>query len=448
MAARSGPSPFNDYDAYQKFKRATKAYTAANWSVRGGWRKMPTKPNMRTLTSTSGSKISVPEDDYQEFMTFFKPAEGAKMTDAYQRNKRAKNIVSPADYVDYAFGKNTKAPVYEQDGVGHISKLWYTRRYQILKVQFASNGSIVAFFRVPAQLAATLMSLAQSGVTRHTQYGVRHLLGIYFWDLVRIRGTVHGSRYKYEYVEDNSSGGLPGRPYGSGDNFYWSETTHSAPVRRAIDALQQYADVTKALHHLVGNAKDIQKEVGEEETKKYYDALAGDLTNLEEVKERIAELKNMAKDTYVTKVEPRVRPEDLNREADTELATKVLESWEDKTAVPRNYFDKLAVQQYGALYEPERQSAMAPISKEQLYEIANQEKIAEAQKKEIRRHNFARRAATAWDVDRIDSLVDNLETNGALGTSADTFYNKFPHASQQFDYLKARGFIPPNAKFV
>lgn len=445
MAAVAGPSPFANYDDYQKFKRAYKKDIQSRWSPTSGWRNMPKKPSLRRLISSSGSTINVPEDDYQEFMTFFRPAEGSKLSERYEASHRLRDAITPADYVDYAFGKNVKAPVYEQEGVGHIKKLWYTNRYQILKVEFANNGSICAFFRVPAQLAATLMSLAQSGGTRQTRYGERHLLGIYFWDLVRIRGTVHGSRYKFEYVKDGGSGGLPGRPYGSGENFYWSETGPSKTVEKTVKALQDFKDTKQALHALIAEAAK-NPEVSAEEIQQYYNDLAKDADAIKAIDERIAELKSQPL-VQRNRSEPRIDKSLIPPEIDYEAAERAIDGWEETTPLPKTLSGVVQLQAYPSLYAPERQGAVQPLSRDQYNEIVSHQQKADNQEKAISRRNAARRIDRIWDVDKIDNLVDSLDTKGLLGRSVDSFYNKFPHASQQFDYLKARGLIPPNAIF-
>ena len=216
------PTPAQDmYDAWKKshdaFKRSTKKQRAEGWNILNGWRTLPKQPPMRDLTSSAGNHYQMPEDDYEEYMTFYRSAVPSELSESYKQSGRARDVQTPADYIDRAFGKNTKGRIMETDGKGHILHMAYARTYQILKVTFWNN-TVVAFFRVPIGLAAHLFALALSDVTRPDARGVqRHILGVRFWDLVRIRGTVHGSRYKFEYVEDNNSGGLPGRKFASGE---------------------------------------------------------------------------------------------------------------------------------------------------------------------------------------------------------------------------------------
>lgn len=107
------------------------------------------------------------------------------------------------DYALNAFDKNdpSHGPIFEQEGCGHIANIEYAQMQQVLRVTFASNGAICLFYRVPTAVAGELLHLAK---TRSTS-GVnpngtpRHRLGMVFWDLVRIRGQRHGSRYPFEY---------------------------------------------------------------------------------------------------------------------------------------------------------------------------------------------------------------------------------------------------------
>lgn len=89
--------------------------------------------------------------------------------------------------------------VVTEKGCGHISELSYATKSQVLKVTFW-NGSRCLYFRVPTIVAGQLLYLARTGETMQNIKGEqRHALGIYFWDLVRIRGQQHGSKYQFEY---------------------------------------------------------------------------------------------------------------------------------------------------------------------------------------------------------------------------------------------------------
>ena len=251
------PTPAQDmYDAWKKshdaFKRSTKKQRAEGWNILNGWRTLPKQPPMRDLTSSAGNHYQMPEDDYEEYMTFYRSAVPSELSESYKQSGRARDVQTPADYIDRAFGKNTKAKILETDGKGHILHMAYARAYQILKVTFWNN-TVVAFFRVPNELAMHLFALAMSDITRPDARGIqRHILGIEFWDLIRIRGTVHGTRYKFEYVEDNNNGysstntngNLPGRPYASGK---YKEVQEYSPVaERTVNELSAIKTMLEA----------------------------------------------------------------------------------------------------------------------------------------------------------------------------------------------------------
>ena len=97
----------------------------------------------------------------------------------------------------------THGEVIKQKGRGHIAMLEYAQREHILRVTFTNNGAVCIFFDVPTAVAGELIHLADKNTTRHKDG--RHMLGIRFWDYIRIRGTQHGAKYPFEY-ESHGSG--------------------------------------------------------------------------------------------------------------------------------------------------------------------------------------------------------------------------------------------------
>lgn len=86
--------------------------------------------------------------------------------------------------------------VISQKGCGHISQVEYAQKEKILRVTFTNNGAVCVFFDVPTAVAGELIHLAKSKRTRHDG---RHILGVRFWDYIRIRGTQHGAKYPFAY---------------------------------------------------------------------------------------------------------------------------------------------------------------------------------------------------------------------------------------------------------
>ena len=98
--------------------------------------------------------------------------------------------------------------VITQKGCGHISQIEYAQKEHILRVTFTNNGAICLFFEVPTAVAGELIHLAKSKRTRHDG---RHILGVRFWDYIRIRGIQHGAKYPFEYESHGSGTIVQGR---------------------------------------------------------------------------------------------------------------------------------------------------------------------------------------------------------------------------------------------
>lgn len=430
VRVKAGPSPFGDWDAYQNFKRATKKQQQAAGTtakvqrqLQAGWNNSRgTKPAMRTLTSSRGEKYQVPEDHYQDYMTFFRSAQDSQKSEGYSRTGKYRDVVSAADYIDYAFGKNTRVKPIVQEGCGHIALLEYSPWYQILRVTFTNNGSVVAFFRVPKLVAGTLMSLAQSKATRHDG---RHVLGIYFWDLVRIRGTVHGSRYKFEYVLDNSTGNLPGRPYGSGENFYVHETGPDKNIQAKLDALNK---AKTEVDKVTGAEQILQSAMNEDErTPEDLRVLQGMLDMLHG---------NISSEEVQAKLDERIK----------QLEAEQHDVVRNVNVGQRMQSSDVDHESLGSL------DAFVGLTPEQQQEVeyAKYALRGDLQNREIGRHNAKRRMERSWDAERVSDKVQELVSQNKFGRGigVEAFNAKFPNATQQFDYLKSRGFIPADARYI
>lgn len=180
-AAKAGLAPWNkDYE----------------WELSSGWGyKRPEdwdkgiKRRKRKLHDTNGNVYDVyyyPDVDYHL---------GFSAENDQERLAIAQKAFDP---------KNpTHGEVIKQKGHGHIAMLEYAQREHILRVTFTNNGAVCIFFDVPTAVAGELIHLAYKNTTRHKDG--RHMLGIRFWDYIRIRGTQHGAKYPFEY-ESHGSG--------------------------------------------------------------------------------------------------------------------------------------------------------------------------------------------------------------------------------------------------
>lgn len=173
-------------------------------------------------TVLTGDKYYLPKQDHAELTTFYNRYKD-ELTEGYYRGKKLKRKVSSmADLIDYAFeakSQEKQLTTAECQG-GHIKRITYNALYTLLMVEFTKRGDICVFFNLPASVAAYLMHLAETN-----QMGIssrdgteRHQVGIEFWNLVRVRGTVHSTQYPFQYTKDFCTGGRFGRRTGFGPN--------------------------------------------------------------------------------------------------------------------------------------------------------------------------------------------------------------------------------------
>lgn len=260
MASGIGPSPFNGNSvnvgnqteadalkAYYKENRGRRKvhYDDNGLAVNAGFmRKVGTnargakgttyKPPMRTLTDSKGNTYQTPDVvKWDDWLDMFR-AQGSDVTEFYENDPKWKNCQSLADMVDYAFNvtpKKDKIFSVSCPKGSHIERMDYAQNFcGILRVYFR-GGNVVCYFYVPKGVWGTLCALAENGGTRPGVDGKdRHLVGIYFWNLIRIRGTVHGNRFRCCYVE--GGGGYTPRDVKS-------ETDYNRHEIAAINAMKK-----------------------------------------------------------------------------------------------------------------------------------------------------------------------------------------------------------------
>ena len=173
---------------------------------------------------------------------------------------------SSYDYAVKAFDGKHKTYKWEGD-CGHISGLEYSNYYKLLKVTFA-NGDIVIYYRIPDTVAFELLHFAETKQESTNTFdgSQRHVLGIRFWDLIRIRGTKDGSKYRFEYWNKNEgSGGPVGRPP-SGEYFDVPKMQGRESEGYNIDELKQWM-------------QDFEKEHGRRPTPNEYKDKTAELSS-------------------------------------------------------------------------------------------------------------------------------------------------------------------------
>lgn len=211
--ATSGPLPFRE--AYPDFaaRSRSKKNLSENWAL-GGWREKPQKPAMRKIMSSLGNEYQMPGEDLDKFVQYVKHESENSSEYSEADKKLLKHVQTPADYIDFAFDEQRlkrlkRQQVTEMEATeGHIRYMWYNSRYMLFKVKFW-NGTICCFFNVPARVVALLFSYAEHNTLapRSAKNGKpRHALGVEFWNLIRVRGTQHATRYPFEYTNNENAG--------------------------------------------------------------------------------------------------------------------------------------------------------------------------------------------------------------------------------------------------
>lgn len=101
---------------------------------------------------------------------------------------------------EYAFKKELAPACHAEINEGHIRSIQYDEQFLIMRVTFV-DGTICIFDRIPSAVAGTLLSAMRNKATKgyYPDGTPKHLVGILFWDYVRIRGQRHGAKYPFEY---------------------------------------------------------------------------------------------------------------------------------------------------------------------------------------------------------------------------------------------------------
>ena len=233
MAAVAGPAPYSS--SYSDWLSSKKAADVApqgykSRDARGRFK----KPESQILVdSADGNTYAVGGQQSLDDLLMF-AAHTPEFTGKYKGSGRLRDTGSAADFIDFAFNKSrSKKNVGVDCPEGcHIQRIEYAGQYQLMKVTFATNGTVIVYTRVPSYVFEKLRMEAETGgKTTDTVDGKeRHTVGVEFWNFVRIRGTVHGSRYPAFY-ESNMN---PGTRTSGGAYGYFAEAK-SAKARKTDD---------------------------------------------------------------------------------------------------------------------------------------------------------------------------------------------------------------------
>lgn len=231
MAAEARPFPWSADYANGAWASHTKkgklTYARGNRQAYG--RMSAAYPTRKLRSNLTGDVYLLPEQDYNELINRFQ-AEATDISQEYADHgkKKLANVQTPADYIDFAFYNPKQKAVLDvaECPEGHIKKLTYNPKHRVLMVEFSNNGSICVFFNLPAELAARLMYLARNNVPalHPSTGGHRHEVGVQFWNLVRVRGTVHDTRYPFTYAENNNPGTSSGSNTVASGKFIYGDS--------------------------------------------------------------------------------------------------------------------------------------------------------------------------------------------------------------------------------
>jgi hypothetical protein len=189
-------NPFRRFTAKQQ-KAAGLKNLGKGWISKDDWDKMPKHPKMTEHTLPNGVKVKVIDGDYDAYIGFQRP----------DKNKTVAMLAEISDAFNLEDSERLaqkKKPlgVQHRAGAGHITWLEYNPMRQIMMVQFATDSAVVVYFQVPKNVWSILAYHAESGGTR---YDGKHLLGVEFWNYIRIRGQITGSRYRYVYTQEGNT---------------------------------------------------------------------------------------------------------------------------------------------------------------------------------------------------------------------------------------------------
>ena len=209
-----GPSPFSsDFSEWYQKKRHSgnkKEFKV----LQAGY------PTRKLKSNLTGDVYLLPRQDYEELVKYF-GEHHSELSEGYNNGKQLyRKIQTPADYIDYAFEKKSqqKQLITQECQGGHIKAITYNSLYMLLMVEFTNRGDVCVFFNLPANVASTLLYLAKNNTMAPPDKNgrERHAVGVEFWNLVRVRGSIHDTRFPFQYTKDFRTGEAFGRREGYG----------------------------------------------------------------------------------------------------------------------------------------------------------------------------------------------------------------------------------------
>ena len=141
----------------------------------------------------------------------------AEKSEEYKNDPLFRNIHTPGDLVHFVFDKskgfNKEEDAFECPSECHIAFIEYSSRWMLLRVTFSNDGTMVVYSDVPQVIFDTLKDCGDK-----TDWGVdgkKHsLVGIKFWDYVRVRGSRHLNCYRMTRLGVSPNASPSSRGYG------------------------------------------------------------------------------------------------------------------------------------------------------------------------------------------------------------------------------------------
>lgn len=252
----AGWAPWNP--KYGEFK----ALTADQYKEIGMDYDLAMKPEKKLIYLWNGEKAEVIDSQFGVPLGFsYQTGYATRSGEVYDNDG-----TSSTEYYQSAFGGGDPDVESWKGDCGHIIGLDYSPAAQLLKVKFKS-GSIVVYFRVPSTVAGELLHFARTGQTMMSQKTgeERHVLGIRFWDLIRIRGTLNGARYRYQYdAGPNNDAPFPKNEYvlaQDDDADYSTLKKDISDAKSGASTLDEFLDSLSAGNNVSSRmTKDVDKK--------------------------------------------------------------------------------------------------------------------------------------------------------------------------------------------
>ena len=223
-------------------------YTTGGWTVVSPdhYEKNPKKPQMVRVQMFNGRATYVPVGDVRNYIGF-------------QAMSPEQITLTIAAEIEKSWEvEQGKGRYYTCPGVGHIGGIRYNPSTGVMEVAF-KDGATVTFLDVPKEL---YLELEQYGISGSMMLGVdskqRHLQGIRFWDLVRIRGQHTGARYPFTTVTTAWGGAGDKGSTDAGWGGYNADAQQFMDAQREATADHQpVEDVSESKEHYLQRTKEV-----------------------------------------------------------------------------------------------------------------------------------------------------------------------------------------------